>query len=461
MNFFDYIQNDSFFKPFASKYRRVYYDCMELLIERVKERPVLYESDARDAILSYFKVRKMEPALSAEQELAPSAMITLFRECGWVAPREIGRNGEYVLNVETDCRRLMDFLERLANRHTDGTMSNRIFTMFEIMKSLTEKDSIRRERPFANILMPMTDNMTELRSELSDLKDSIADIMKTVISLQDMNSFGQFIMKDLMLERFFSEYFFIKNNGLIPSQLSFIRSRVRSLKDGPLVPAMIAECAEIRELSRDEASYYVEKRFSDLQYFLSVEYESHMELIDRRINNYYNLANTRISLMASSGTHLDAAIASFLDALSGMEADKRGAVLGKTADCLRLTRHQYVGGKSFEKQQRISRREGTDLLPVNALSDPEKQSRTRDLFENTSDRFAVSRVESFLAAKMGNVRKLSTGEEQPRTREEAMMYAASMMYADNEEFAYEVEVKGSVTRGAIATMSDLVIRKKA
>ena len=44
MNFFDYIQNDAFFKPFASKYRRVYYDCMEILIGHAKERAVFEET---------------------------------------------------------------------------------------------------------------------------------------------------------------------------------------------------------------------------------------------------------------------------------------------------------------------------------------------------------------------------------------------------------------------------------
>ena len=42
----------------------------------------------------------------------------------------------------------------------------------------------------------MMENETELRNELADLKDSISDIMKTVIEFQDMNSFGQFIMKN-------------------------------------------------------------------------------------------------------------------------------------------------------------------------------------------------------------------------------------------------------------------------
>ena len=73
--------------------------------------------------------------------------------------------------------------------------------MYEIIKSAFEEDSVRRERPYTNILVPLIDNETELKNELTDLKDSISSIMKAVIIFQDINSFGQFIMKDEMLDR--------------------------------------------------------------------------------------------------------------------------------------------------------------------------------------------------------------------------------------------------------------------
>lgn len=37
------------------KYRRVYYDCIQILIDKTKELPVLYESDAKDSITAYLK----------------------------------------------------------------------------------------------------------------------------------------------------------------------------------------------------------------------------------------------------------------------------------------------------------------------------------------------------------------------------------------------------------------------
>ena len=37
VNFFDYIKNDAFFKPLTLKYKRIYYDCIQILIDKTKE----------------------------------------------------------------------------------------------------------------------------------------------------------------------------------------------------------------------------------------------------------------------------------------------------------------------------------------------------------------------------------------------------------------------------------------
>lgn len=143
MNFFDYIKNDSFFKPLTSKYRRIYYDCIQVLIDKAKELPVLYETDAKDSITIYLKnndITLSKQSISTDIditdksssdetniELQAPEILSLFRECGWLLPREIGRNGEYVVNISADCRKLMDFLRKMTENTGEGMMSNRIF----------------------------------------------------------------------------------------------------------------------------------------------------------------------------------------------------------------------------------------------------------------------------------------------------------------------------------------------
>ena len=464
MNFFDYIHNEAFFRPLNLKYRRIYYDCIQILIDKAKELPVLYESDAKDSLTLYLRNAGIQDAKEdtddAGGELRPPEILSLFRECGWLMPREIGRSGEYVVNISTDCRRIMDFLRKISERKGEGMMSNRIFSMYEIMKSAFDEDSLRKERPYTNILVPLLDNETELKNELTDLKDSISNIMKAVVVFQDINSFGQYIMKDEMLDRFFHEYFFIKNNGLIPAQISFIRNRLRVLRQGEIFGRMIAECSGRFQMSPEEAEEKIEHYFAELQYFLSVEYEENMELIDTRINNYYNLANTRIMLMAGNGIRLEAVLNDFLNAVSGLGEAEQDEAMERLCECTRIINQKYVGYRSFEKKKRL-KNEGENIgLSNEELSEEEKLAQTEELFRKAPNRYSVEKVSGFMDIQMDGREKISIKEKQVRTKEEALMYTAAMLYAGNGEFPYQIQITDEEVEKEIADMSNVVISRK-
>ena len=460
MNFFDYIRNDSFFKPLNLKYRRVYYDCIQILIERAEELPVLYESDAKDSITIYLRNEEISASEDSDALLQAGEILSLFRECGWLLPREIGRNGEYVVDISTDCRRLMDFLRRMTEKTDEGEMSNRIFAMYDIIRSAFDEDSVRRERPYTNILLPLLNNETELKNELSDLKNSIAGIMKAVIAFQDINSFGQFIIRDEMLDHFFREYFFIKNNGLIPAQLSYIKGKLRVLRQGEMCDKMIRECSEMREMSYEAAQERVEKYFAELQHFLSVEYESNMEMIDSRINTYYNLANTRIMLMAGNGIRLEAVLHDFLTAVSKLPEDERDTAMEKAADCARVVNQKYIGYKSFEKNRR-AKNEGENIgLAAEELSEEEKAAQTEHLFQSAPNRFSVERVSNFLDVQLGNEKKISIKEKKVHRKEEILMYAAAMVYARNKEFPYDVQLSEEMVETEAADITNVTVSRR-
>ena len=460
MNFFDYIRNDSFFKPLNLKYRRVYYDCIQILIERAEELPVLYESDAKDSITIYLRNEEISASEDSDALLQAGEILSLFRECGWLLPREIGRNGEYVVDISTDCRRLMDFLRRMTEKTDEGEMSNRIFAMYDIIRSAFDEDSVRRERPYTNILLPLLNNETELKNELSDLKNSIAGIMKAVIAFQDINSFGQFIIRDEMLDHFFREYFFIKNNGLIPAQLSYIKGKLRVLRQGEMCDKMIRECSEKWQMSYEAAQERVEKYFAELQHFLSVEYELNMEMIDSRINTYYNLANTRIMLMAGNGIRLEAVLHDFLTAVSKLPEDERDTAMEKAADCARVVNQKYIGYKSFEKNRR-AKNEGENIgLAAEELSEEEKAAQTEHLFQSAPNRFSVERVSNFLDVQLGNEKKISIKEKKVHRKEEILMYAAAMVYARNKEFPYDVQLSEEMVETEAADITNVTVSRR-
>lgn len=230
MPYFDNV-NDRFFNPFCCKNREVYFECISLLIEKSKEIPVLYETDARQSIIIYLQncayaietedIGDEVSSVRSPQENA-SAILRYFRICGWITPKEIGRSGDNIASVSAYCRKLIDAIHRIFDQDVNSAITNHIFSMYEILKTSLGKDSVRSIRPYSNILVPLVENECDLKNELLILKDSIREIMHAVMRMPDVNSFGQFLIKDELLMRFFNDYFFIKKSGLIPNVIKLI-----------------------------------------------------------------------------------------------------------------------------------------------------------------------------------------------------------------------------------------------
>lgn len=232
------------------------------------------------------------------------------------------------------------------------------------------------------------------------------------------------------------------------------------LKQEEIYDRMILECAGRLQISMEEAEERIERYFAELQYFLSVEYEENMELIDARINNYYNLANTRIMLMASNGVRLEAVLNDFLNAVSKLDESEQDKAMDQIAECTRVVSQKYVGYRSFEKKKRL-RNEGENIgLSCAELSEDERNAQTEELFRKAPNRYSVERVSGFMDVQMEGQEKISIKEKQVRTKEEALMYTAAMLYARNEEFPYEIRISDEEVRTEIADMSNVFISRK-
>lgn len=468
MDIFELVDNDKFFNPLSSQNRRIYYECIISLIEKSKEVPILYDSDARNCVAIYLKNSKYvfqgEYGEEEQGQQAPdrsaSAVMAYLRECGWVTPREIGRNGENVANVSVCCRRIIEFLRKMCEKGNDGALSNHILSMYDILKEGTEEDSVRAQRPYSLILKPLTEHAEELKNELLDLKDSIASIMRIVMELQDANSVGKFLMKDELLDKFFNDYFFLKNSGMIPSRLSFIKNKLRVIEQGQLFDDMAAECAVWQHLGSAEAAEKVQAALSGLGYFISVDYEENMELIDARINTYYNLANIRMMLVMGNGVNMESLLDGFLSTLKGMESGERQQALDKAADCMRISSQKYIGRKSYERRKRRERDNSAIGLPICDISQEEKELRTQEIMSGTKNRFSIECTQRFLEERMAGKKELELKEQRIGDREEALLFAASVMYSGIEEFPYTVELKDDYVETDIARMSNMKIKKR-
>ena len=223
---------------------------------------------------------------------------------------------------------------------------------------------------------------------------------------------------------------------------------------------MVMECAEKLQMDMNQAEERVNRYFAELQHFLSVEYEENMELIDARINNYYNLANTRITLMASNGMRLESVISDFLNTVAELGREKQDMAMQKVGECSRIIQQKYIGYKSFEKK-RITRNSGGGTeLHAGELSDEEKALQTENLFRSAVNRYSVERAGEYIDAKLGSSSSITIGSRPVNTREEALMYAAAMIYAANSEFPFDVEIEDKIVKTEIADITGAVISRK-
>lgn len=468
MSFFETL-NEKFFNPFCCRNRVIYFECISELIEKSKEISVLYETDARNTLILY--LQNCTYAIETEnigEEIAggktpqenASTILRYFRVCGWITPQEIGRNGDNIASVSAYCRRLIDAVHKIFDGDANGAITNHIFSMYEILKSSFNKDSGRSLRPYQNILLPLVENECDLKNEILILKDSIREIMRAVMKMADANSFGQFLMKDELLNRFFNDYFFIKKSGLIPSYISDIDRMLRKLRRSELYDRMIQEYTKIEHADKGRAREKIDRLFHELDSFINLEYEQEMSYIDRRINNYYNLYSTRMMMVLSENGNLEHELNRVLMHLQKLDGEKREEAVLRLSESHRLMSMGYIGRKSFERRKKRNPNQKNVGLVSEELSEEERKRLTDELLTETPDRYSMDNVEKHFDELLKGRDQLSVEECQVHTRDDATMIAASMIYSGTAGFPYEVEFWKGMVETEVARISNIRIKRK-
>ncbi len=468
MSFFESL-NDKFFNPFCCRNRAIYFDCISQLIEKSKEIPVLYETDARNTLILYLQncTYSLETENIGEeigngrtpQENA-SAILRYFRACGWITPQEIGRSGDNIASVSAYCRKLIDAVHKIFDGDANGAITNHIFSMYEILGSAFGRDSARAIRPYQSILSPLIEHECDLKNELLILKDSIREIMRAVMRMADANSFGQYLIKDELLSRFFNDYFFIKKSGLIPSYISEIDRMLRKLRRSELYDRMIQEHIQVFNVGEAQAREKVERQFGELDSFINLEYDREMNYIDRKINTYYNLYSTRMMMVLSGNTNLEHQLNRLLLFLKDMDGEDRREAIDRLSQAHRLQSIGYVGRKSFERRRKRNPNLKNAGLLADDLTQEEKQRLTDELLAETPDRYSMDNVEKHFASLLAGREKITVEECGAHTRDDATMIAASIIYSGTVGFPYEVEFGEGMVETEAARISRVTIKRK-
>ena len=333
MDVFEILKNEKFFNPLTGVNKRVYFECISELIEYSKTTPVLYETNVRDTLELYLSNKQYhvenDDTEFGYDDRDSVKIIRKFRECGWLSKPELGRNGEYITNITSNCRRIIDYLNRICNRRNDASISNRIISMYEILQGTYSENSVRKERPYSLVIVPLMDDETELKNEVLDLKDSISIIFGQVTEINEFSAMGSYILDNKFLEKFFTDYFYMKTNGLIPSILKGISDQLRRFKNDSLMDKAIDEYSKIMQINHDKAKDILTKIVDEMFYYITNEYPESMESIDENINKYYRLLNMRTRFLTSNGLNIQSTIDTILTRIKESQNEEKAEIIDK------------------------------------------------------------------------------------------------------------------------------------
>lgn len=464
---------EHFFNPLCCKNKRIYYECILQLIEKSKSVPLLYETDARDTLILYFRNCKYEVAEednsgNADENISSKksetenagAILRYFRHCGWISERENGRNGDNIATVAPYCRKLIDAIERIFNRDNHAALTNHIFSIYDVLHSAFIVDHGRTHRPYSNILVPAVDSVSDLKNELLILKDSIRAIMRMVIKMTETNELGQFIIKDQMMEAFFNDYFFIKKGGLIPGYIEEIERLLRKIIKTEVYENMIREYQSLNNVEESKAREIVDSQLSEVRSFISYDYIKEMDFIDKKINNYYSLYSTRILMVLSNSVNMQTYLNDLLMTIKDLEADEKKAVLQAVSKCFGLQSYKYVGRKSIERRKKRRPNTKSGAIVISSLSEEDKARLTRELLYEYPDRYGVKQATDYFDKLFMDRESVIPDETMIKSRDDAMMLAASIIYSGSGEFPYEVEFLDGTMETEAATISRIRIKRK-
>lgn len=415
MLLFNNAEYDSFFNPLCCKNKRIYYECILQLIEKSKSVPLLYETDAKDTIILYLR----NCAYAVEDEVASSnadenisskktetenagAILRYFRRCGWISEREIGRNGDNIATVMPYCRKMIEAIERIFNRDNRAALTNHIFSIYDTLNTAFVADHGRTHRPYSTILIPVSDNVADLKNELLILKDSIRSIMRMIIKMTETNELGQFLIRDEMLENFFSDYFFIKKDGLIPGYIEEIEKMLRKIVKTEVYENMIKEYQSFYNADEISAREVVDGQLAEIKSFISYDYIKEMDYIDKKINNYYSLYSTRILMVLSNNVNMQTYLNDLLMTIKDFESDEKREIIESIAKCFSLRSYKYVGRKSIERREKRKPNTKTGAIITGSLSDEEKARLTRELLYEYPDRYGVKQATSYFESVLAD-----------------------------------------------------------
>lgn len=223
---------------------------------------------------------------------------------------------------------------------------------------------------------------------------------------------------------------------------------------------MITEYENLYDVTEIQAREIVEAQFDEIKSFISYDYVKEMDYIDKKINSYYSLYSTRILMVLSNKVNMQTYLNNLLMQIKNMGTEERNVILTEISKSFTLESYKYVGRKSIERRKKRNPNTKSATVVKSALSDEERARLTNELLYEYPDRYGVKQVTDYFEKLFKDEKVIEPDKELVKTRDDAMMIAASIIYSGSADFPYEVEFLDGAIETEIATISNIRIRRR-
>ena len=144
-----------------------------------------------------------------------------------------------------------------------------------------------------------------------------------------------------------------------------------------------------------------------------------------------------------------------------LEAEERNQILTDLSKSFRLESYKYIGRKSIERRKKRNPNTKNAAVVVSELTEEERARLTRELLYEYPDRYRIKQTAAYFDGLLKEKNAVEPDKNTVKTREDAMMFAASMIYSGSPEFPYEVEFSEGTIETEIAAISKIRVKRRA
>ena len=454
--------NRYFFRPLISKNSDFYIACILDLIHFSNLRIAIPDGDARNQIAIFIHNTNISYEIEDENGIEPvkktaNDIIRYFRLCGWVSEKELSRNGEYETYVTILCRKLIPYINNVINGFNSGSLSSNIFTMHLFLESALNNDLLW-DRPYTNILKPLSESMNTLRENLFILNKSVYEIMRIVMDTSSLDELGSVILGDELMNKFFRDYYYIKQNGTIPSIISKINDNLRKLQNSQSIEKFASEYSQINEMSKQEASESVSDELFNISTYITYDYQETLDEIETQINSYQELLHTRLILLTGNSLSLENLIDRFFHGIKNIPEEKQEIVFNEIGNCFKFTSQKFIGIRSLTSRRKKKMIAPTESMDVTRLSEEEEKEWLKEI--EIVNVYGLDSVTKFVDTWMNGRNRMELKYEPIKTREHVQMFVAAIAYSTMPDFPFSTEFLDETADFGFVEMRNTIFERK-